>query len=99
MSTSSLGRRKKKAKAPNLYGTRFGSMLFILHEESWRRIKELKLNEIALKYTGGDRGWSGDVPKMMLSAEKLNKLGWKARYSSEEAIKKASQKLITEIWK
>jgi UDP-glucose 4-epimerase len=62
-------------------------------------LKELELNKTALRYTGGDRGWPGDVPKMMLSTEKLNTLGWKAKHNSEEAIKKASRTLINEIWK
>ena len=62
-------------------------------------LKELELSKTALRYTGGVRGWLGDVPKMMLSTEKLNKLGWKAKHNSEEAIKKASRTLINEIWK
>lgn len=28
------------------------------------------------EYTGGERGWTGDVPKMRLSIEKLSGLGW-----------------------
>ncbi|MFB6163277.1 MAG: NAD-dependent epimerase/dehydratase family protein, partial [Halococcoides sp.] len=30
----------------------------------------------AHEYTGGDRGWTGDVPRMRLSIEKLAALGW-----------------------
>lgn len=46
------------------------------------------------KFTGGKRGWKGDVPKMLLDVSKLNELGWKQRYTSEEAVKKATRDLL-----
>jgi UDP-glucose 4-epimerase len=39
------------------------------------------------EYTGGDRGWTGDVPKMRLSIEKLSELGWEPEYESNEAVR------------
>jgi len=48
-------------------------------------------------YTGGDRGWTGDVPKMRLSIENLSALGWEPTLSSHEAVRKAASELITEI--
>ena len=48
-------------------------------------------------YTGGDRGWTGDVPKMRLSAEKLAALGWEATHSSDEAIRMATRELLEEV--
>jgi UDP-glucose 4-epimerase len=44
-------------------------------------------------FTGGNRGWIGDVPVMLLDTSKLNNLGWEQRYTSEEALKKAIQDL------
>ena len=49
------------------------------------------------EYTGGDRGWTGDVPKMRLSIEKLSALGWKPELESDEAVRKATQELIGEL--
>ncbi len=49
------------------------------------------------EYTGGDRGWTGDVPKMRLSIEKLSALGWEPSISSHECVQKAAQELITEL--
>ena len=46
-------------------------------------------------FTGGKRGWIGDVPVMLLDASKLNNLGWKERYTSEEAVNKAIQDLLS----
>ena len=48
------------------------------------------------KFTGGKRGWKGDVPIMLLDASKLNKLGWRQRYNSEEAVRKTIQDLFYE---
>ena len=48
-------------------------------------------------YTGGDRGWTGDVPKMRLSIEKLSALGWQPDLSSHESVRKATRQLVDEI--
>ncbi|MFT4947346.1 MAG: UDP-glucose 4-epimerase [Natronomonas sp.] len=48
-------------------------------------------------YTGGDRGWTGDVPKMRLSIEKLSAVGWEPTDSSDEAIRKATRELLAEL--
>jgi UDP-glucose 4-epimerase len=46
------------------------------------------------RFTGGKRGWKGDVPIMLLDATRLNKLGWKQQYTSEEAVRKATRDLL-----
>lgn len=46
-----------------------------------------------LGFTGGDRGWKGDVPKMMLDIGKLKNLGWSPRFSSEEAVRKTVREI------
>jgi len=45
-------------------------------------------------YTGGDRGWVGDVPKFYYSVAKLNNLGWRAQMSSSQAIERAVEELL-----
>lgn len=37
-------------------------------------------------YTGGDRGWKGDVPLVKIRNEKIKELGWKPRNTSREAM-------------
>ncbi|SEP29776.1 UDP-glucose 4-epimerase [Halogranum amylolyticum] len=49
------------------------------------------------EYTGGDRGWKGDVPKMRLSIEKLDALGWQPPNSSDDEVRRAARDLIEEI--
>lgn len=42
-----------------------------------------------LKYTGGDRGWKGDVPVVRLNSTKIQSLGFAPNHTSEEAIRLA----------
>ena len=45
-------------------------------------------------FTGGERGWKGDVPKMLLSIDKIKNLGWKSQMNSEKAVRKTLEKLL-----
>jgi UDP-glucose 4-epimerase len=45
--------------------------------------------EIPIAYSGGDRGWVGDVPQFSYSIEKLRILGWTPKYGSKDAIQRA----------
>jgi UDP-glucose 4-epimerase len=49
-----------------------------------------------IRYTGGDRGWVGDVPKFSYSVEKLAKLGWRPARSSAAALREAISELAAE---
>ena len=45
-------------------------------------------------YTGGDRGWKGDVPVVRISANKIKRLGWAPRFNSLEALSKSIDSMI-----
>lgn len=47
--------------------------------------KFLKLNPERI-YSGGERGWVGDNPRIQLDTTKLKKLGWRTQYSLEQAV-------------
>ncbi len=40
-----------------------------------------------IKYTGGSRGWVGDVPFFSYSLDKIHALGWKAKNTSDNAVR------------
>jgi len=42
-----------------------------------------------IRYTGGSRGWVGDVPKFRYSTEKLKSLGWSPKLTSNQAVELA----------
>jgi UDP-glucose 4-epimerase len=49
-----------------------------------------------IRYTGGDKGWVGDVPRFNYCTGKLQRLGWQTQLSSEQAIKIAVRSLWDE---
>jgi UDP-glucose 4-epimerase len=57
-------------------------------------VEEMDLKDVKFKYTGGKRGWIGDVPQFQFDVQKMNKLGWNASYSSDEAVRKAVLDLL-----
>jgi UDP-glucose 4-epimerase len=42
-----------------------------------------------IDYDGGDRGWVGDVPRFRYSTERLRRLGWEPKLSSDAAVLRA----------
>lgn len=50
-------------------------------------------------YTGGDRGWKGDVPKIKLDSSKIRALGWKNQYTTEDAIRISMEAMFHEVRK
>jgi len=49
------------------------------------------------EYTGGDRGWTGDVPRMRLSIDRLLKTGWEPEQESNAAVQRAAEQLAREL--
>ncbi|MBL8992014.1 MAG: NAD-dependent epimerase/dehydratase family protein, partial [Spirochaetia bacterium] len=51
--------------------------------------EEMGLKNVRFKYTGGDRGWVGDVPRFQYDLSRIHQLGWKAEFTSDEALRTA----------
>jgi UDP-glucose 4-epimerase len=58
-------------------------------------IDKMGLKNVQIKYTGGDRGWIGDVPQVCYDVSKINKIGWKAQMTSDEAVAKAIEDMLS----
>ena len=54
-------------------------------------VEELGLNDVKFVYTGGSRGWKGDVPKFKYNIAKVLETGWTPNYTSDEAVRKTVQ--------
>jgi UDP-glucose 4-epimerase len=54
-------------------------------------VDAMGLERVELHYTGGDRGWVGDVPRFRYDLSKIHRLGWKARRTSDDAVQLAIQ--------
>lgn len=59
-------------------------------------VEEMGLKDVKFKYTGGKRGWPGDAPYVMFDTAKMERLGWKAKYASAEAVRIATKRLLNE---
>ncbi len=71
---------------------------------SVREIAELALEcvglekeQVRFEYTGGDRGWKGDVPIVRLDTQRIRSLGWVCRHSSREALKQSVLAMIPDM--
>ncbi len=52
-------------------------------------VTEMGLSGVQYNFTGGERGWVGDVPLMQLSIEKIQKLGFVSSTGSRESVSSA----------
>lgn len=59
-------------------------------------IGEMHLGDVERTYTGGRRGWKGDVPVVRFDTKKINALGWRTSCSSKEAVRRSIQELLHE---
>ncbi|MDY6764779.1 MAG: NAD-dependent epimerase/dehydratase family protein [Halobacteria archaeon] len=62
------------------------------------RIAEIVSEEMGLDpefdYTGGERGWKGDVPRMRLAIDRLKSIGWEPSHNSEESVRRAVREIL-----
>jgi len=56
--------------------------------------EEMKLENVNFSYTGGKRGWKGDVPHFQFDIDKIKKLGWTPKLESDEVVRKAIKDLL-----
>jgi UDP-glucose 4-epimerase len=61
------------------------------------KVSGLTPGQTKYEFTGGDRGWKGDVPVVCFDCSKIKALGWKARRSSAEAVTDAMKSMIGEL--
>ena len=54
-------------------------------------------NEVNFIYTGGDRGWKGDVPIVRLKLDRIAATGWKCRLRTREALELSLTALVREL--
>ena len=57
----------------------------------------LDWNDVDFSYTGSDRGWNGDVPKILFNTDKIRNLGWSNSLTSTEAMKIALKNMYINL--
>jgi UDP-glucose 4-epimerase len=51
---------------------------------------------VQFEYSGGSRGWKGDVPVVRINTDRIRRLGWSHTWSSGEALRRAMMELIAD---
>jgi UDP-glucose 4-epimerase len=57
-------------------------------------VKAMRLSGVNFNYTGGSRGWKGDVPQVRFDTSKMERLGWRPKFSSDEAVERAIKDIL-----
>jgi UDP-glucose 4-epimerase len=57
----------------------------------------LDAEQVNFEFTGGDRGWKGDVPIMRLNTGRIRSLGWTCRMQSRQALREAMVALLEDF--
>ncbi len=60
-------------------------------------VSGLAPGSVQYDFTGGDRGWKGDVPVVRFDCSKIKEMGWRSRRSSAEAVRVAITAMREEI--
>jgi UDP-glucose 4-epimerase len=61
------------------------------------RLTDLDPGSVHYEFTGGDRGWKGDVPIVRFDCSKIKALGWSCGRTSAQAISDAMTAMLEEL--
>jgi UDP-glucose 4-epimerase len=57
----------------------------------------LPSERVVFAYSGGDRGWKGDVPIVRLDTGRIRGLGWRCELSTREALRRSMLAMIPDL--
>jgi UDP-glucose 4-epimerase len=57
----------------------------------------LRKSDVRFDFTGGDRGWKGDVPIVRLDTRRIQSIGWHCRLSTREALRQSILAMIPDL--
>lgn len=58
---------------------------------------QLDPKQVELEYTGGSRGWRGDVPVVRLNTDRIRSLGWSNSVDTREALRRSMLAMIPDL--
>ncbi len=57
----------------------------------------LPAGKVKFEYTGGDRGWKGDVPVVRLDTRRIQGTGWRCGHSSRQALQRSITAMLPDM--
>lgn len=58
-------------------------------QEIAERVVRASGGKARIEYTGGERGWAGDVPQQLLAIDRIERLGWRPTLNASDAVDRA----------
>lgn len=90
----------KDNKKINVYNVATGDYIMVAEIAQLAiELLGLKNNPPKITYTGGSRGWKGDVPVVRINTDRIKSLGWSCQKNSKEALTAAVNSMIEDIKK
>src|SRR5580704_11745043 len=78
---------QKSSKSFEVYNVATGDYITVTEiARLAMEVSGLSDEDVRLEYTGGDRGWKGDVPVVRLNTDRIRGLGWTCRRTSQQAL-------------
>jgi UDP-glucose 4-epimerase len=59
-------------------------------------LEVLGLHGTMFHFTGGDRGWKGDVPVVRINTDRIRALGWSNAMSSRQALDVSMRSMLVD---
>lgn len=82
--------------ATNYYNLAVEDQTSVTEIAEWT-IEAMGLRRVNMKYTGGPRGWKGDVPQVKLDTRRMRFLGWRPKLSSKESVKRTIKDVVEQF--
>jgi UDP-glucose 4-epimerase len=57
----------------------------------------LKPGQIEFEYTGGSRGWKGDIPVVRLNTDRIRAIGWRCASGSRDALRDSMLAMLPDL--
>ena len=54
--------------------------------------------QATIRFTGGEKGWPGDVPRSLMDGRKLARAGFELAHTSDQAVERAVRALAAEVF-
>lgn len=85
---------EKSSEMANIFNLASGDGMQV--SDIGKMVVERMGGKARIEYTGGSKGWPGDIPQQALSIEKLKATGFKCQYNSKQTVSMSIDVLLKE---